>query len=426
MSTPNLPPGFDFTDPDIYSERLPVEELAEVRRAAPIWWNEQPVGKGGYNDGGFWVVTKHKDVKEVSRRSDVFSSWQNTALSRHRDDIAREVIEMQRLVMLNMDAPHHTRLRRIISRGFTPRAVGRLRDELSDRAQNIAKSAAAAGFGDFVEQVSCELPLQAIAGLLGVPLEDRKRIFDWSNELVGDVDPEFANGDSLTASAQLIGYAMEMAAEKTKNPGDDIATTLVQADIDGEKLSDDEFGWFVLMLAVAGNETTRNSITQGMMAFTEHPAQWELFKERRPETAADEIVRWATPVTSFQRTALEDTELGSVLIRKGQRVVMFYRSANFDEEVFDDPFTFDIMRDPNPHVGFGGNGAHYCIGANLAKMTLGLMFGAIADHMPDLTPVSAPDRLRSGWLNGIKHWQVDYQGGSAGNCPLEDVTPTTR
>ncbi|MDT5014174.1 MAG: cholest-4-en-3-one 26-monooxygenase, partial [Mycobacterium sp.] len=212
------------------------------------------------------------------------------------------------------------------------------------------------------------------------------------------------------ASTQLIGYAMQMAAEKAENPGDDIVTQLIEADIDGEKLSDDEFGWFVLMLAVAGNETTRNSITQGMMAFTEYPDQWELFKRERPETAADEIVRWATPVTSFQRTAQEDTELSGVQIKKGQRVVMFYRSANFDEDVFADPFTFNILRDPNPHVGFGGTGAHYCIGANLAKLTLGLMFGAIADHVPDLSPISQPDRLRSGWLNGIKHWQVDYGG----------------
>jgi cholest-4-en-3-one 26-monooxygenase len=419
MPSPNVPVGFDPTDPDTCLRRLPVEELAELQRTQPVWWCEQTPGKaGGFNDGGYWVVTKHKDVKEVSLRSDVFSSYENGVIPRFNDDIAREDIEVQRFVMLNMDAPHHTRLRKIISRGFTPRAVGRLRDELDQRAQNIAKAAAVEGSGDFVEQVACELPLQAIAGLLGVPLEDRKQIFDWSNELVGDVDPEFARSDSLTASTQLIGYAMQMAAEKAKNPGDDIVTQLVEADIDGEKLSDDEFGWFVLMLAVAGNETTRNSITQGMMAFTEFPDQWESFKAERPETAADEIVRWATPVTSFQRTAVEDTELSGVQIKKGQRVVMFYRSANFDEDVFDDPFTFNILRDPNPHVGFGGTGAHYCIGANLAKMTLDLMFGAIADHLPDLAPTSSPDRLRSGWLNGIKHWQVDYRGGPDGGCPV--------
>ncbi|MDT5321226.1 MAG: cholest-4-en-3-one 26-monooxygenase, partial [Mycobacterium sp.] len=186
------------------------------------------------------------------------------------------------------------------------------------------------------------------------------------------------------------------------------------------KLSDDEFGFFVIMLAVAGNETTRNSITHGMIAFANNPDQWELYKKERPSTAADEIVRWATPVTAFQRTANEDTELNGVQIKKGQRLVMSYRSANFDEEVFDDPYSFNILRDPNPHVGFGGTGAHYCIGANLARMTINLIFNAVADHMPDLKPISKPERLRSGWLNGIKHWQVDYTG----NPPQAGGTPT--
>src|SRR5919204_455973 len=254
VPSPNLPPGFDFTDPDIYAERIPVEEFAEVRSAAPIWWNEQAPGHGGgFNDGGFWAITKLNDVKEISRRSDVF------------------------------------------------------------------------------------------------------------------------------------------------------VTTLINADIDGEKLSDDEFGFFVMMLAVAGNETTRNSITQGMMAFADFPDQWELYKKERPETAADEIVRWASPITSFQRTALEDYELSGVQIKKGQRVVMFYRSANFDEGVFDDPYTFNILRDPNPHVGFGGTGAHYCVGANLARMTIDLMFNAVADNMPDLKPLAKPERLRSGWMTMSSH-----------------------
>ncbi|MGV0746295.1 cytochrome P450 [Mycolicibacterium sp. XJ870] len=414
----HLPPGFDFTDPDIYAERLPVEELAEMRKLAPIWWNEQPVGTGGFDDGGFWVVTKHKDVKDVSVRSDVFSSLEKTALPRYREGTVPQQIDQGKFVLLNMDAPHHTHLRKIISRAFTPRAVERLRGELAERAHNIVRTAAAEGTGDFVEQVSCELPLQAIAGLMGVPQDDRKKLFDWSNQMVGDQDPEFATNDAISASVELITYGMQMAAERTKNPGEDLVTKLVQADVEGHKLSDDEFGFFVILLAVAGNETTRNSITQGMMAFTDHPDQWELFKEQRPTTAADEIVRWATPVTSFQRTALEDTELAGVPIKKGQRVVMFYRSANFDEDVFDDPYTFNILRDPNPHVGFGGTGAHYCIGANLARMTIDLMFNAIADEMPDLTPLSEPERLRSGWLNGIKHWQVDYRGDAGAKCPV--------
>ena len=415
MPSPSFPPGFDLTDPDIYAERLPVEEFAELRATAPIWWNAQAPGTGGgFHDGGFWAITKHKDVKEISLRNDVFSSHENCVIPRFNNDIAREDIDLQRVVMLNMDPPQHTRLRKIIARGFTPRAIGRLRDELNERAQKIVKAAAATGSGDFVEQVACELPLQAIADLLGVPQEDRDKLFRWSNEMTGNDDPEYADIDPKASSVEVLTYAMQMAALKAENPGDDIVTTLINADIDGEKLSDDEFGFFVMMLAVAGNETSRNSITQGMMAFVDFPDQWELYKKERPETAADEIVRWATPVTCFQRTALTDYELSGVQIKKGQRVVMFYRSANFDEEVFDDPFTFNIMRNPNPHVGFGGTGEHYCIGANLAKMTINLIFNAVADHMPDLTPISAPERLRSGWLNGIKRWQVDYTG----QCPV--------
>src|ERR1700761_1453363 len=418
MPTPNLPSGFDFTDPDVHAERLPVEELAELRRTAPIWWNEQPMGTGGFDDGGFWVVSKHKDVKEVSLRNDVFSSLQKTAIPRYKEGTVREQIDRGKFVLLNMDAPQHTHLRKIISRGFTPRAVERLRDDLRERARQIVETAAAQGSGDFVEQVSCELPLQAIAGLLGVPQEDRMKLFHWSNQMVGDQDPEFANNDAIDASIQLIMYAMQMAADRAANPGPDIVTKLIEADVDGHKLSDDEFGFFVILLSVAGNETTRNSITQGMMAFTDFPDQWELYKRERPGTAADEIVRWATPVTSFQRTALEDYELSGVTIKKGQRVNMFYRSANFDEEVFDDPFTFNILRDPNPHVGFGGTGAHYCLGANLALMTIDLMFNAIADAMPDMKSAGTPERLRSGWLNGIKHWQVDYHTNGAAKCPV--------
>jgi cholest-4-en-3-one 26-monooxygenase len=412
--TPNLPVGFDFTDPDIYAERLPIEEFAEMRQVAPIWWNEQPENIGGFGDGGYWVVTKHKDVKEVSRRSDVFSSLEKTALPRYADGTVAQQIDTGKFVLLNMDAPHHTHLRKIISRAFTPRAIERLREDLAERARDIAEKAAAEGSGDFVEQVSCELPLQAIAGLMGVPQEDRMKLFHWSNQMVGDMDPEFADNDAISASVELITYGMQLAAERANTPGEDLVTKLVQADVEGGKLTDDELGFFVILLAVAGNETTRNSITQGMMAFTDFPDQWELFKRERPATAADEIVRWATPVTSFQRTALEDTELAGMQIKKGQRVVMMYRSANFDEEVFDDPFTFNILRDPNPHVGFGGTGAHYCIGTNLARMTIDLMFNAIADAMPDLTSLAKPERLRSGWLNGIKHWQVDYTGASAG------------
>jgi cholest-4-en-3-one 26-monooxygenase len=413
MACPNLPDGFDFLDAEVNLAGLPVAELAEVRKADPVHWVDVRGGTGGFGDKGYWLVTKHADVKEVSKRNDVFGSSPDGAIPVWPQEMTRDAIDLQRSVLLNMDAPQHTRLRKIISRGFTPRSVGRLEEELAARAQKIAETAAAEGSGDFVEQVSCELPLQAIAGLLGVPQDDRDKLFRWSNEMTAGEDPEYADIDPAMSSIELIQYAMQMADDRSKNPGDDIVTQLVEADIEGEKLSDDEFGFFVVMLAVAGNETTRNSITHGMIAFSQNPDQWELYKRERPETAADEIVRWATPVSAFQRTALEDVELGGVQIKKGQRVVMSYRSANFDDEVFDDPHTFNILRSPNPHVGFGGTGAHYCIGANLARMTINLIFNAIADHMPDLTPIGEPERLKSGWLNGIKHWQVDYTG----KCP---------
>jgi cholest-4-en-3-one 26-monooxygenase len=370
--------------------------------------------QGGFGDGGYWVVTKHRDIRDVSLRSDVFSSATKSIVPRYREDLAAGQIEAGRASMIMMDDPEHSRLRKIVSRAFTPRAVERLRDDLAERARHITTQAAAEGSGDFVRQVACELPLQAIAGLLGVPLEDYKKLFDWTNNMIGSDDPEFADNDALTSAGELMWYAMQLAGRKTAEPGDDIVSTLIQGDADGQRLSEAEFGMFVVTLAVAGNETTRNSITQGMMAFTDHPDQWELFKAQRPKTAADEIIRWATPITAFQRTALKDTELGGVRIKKDQRVVLFYRSANFDEEVFDDPYRFDISRNPNPHVGFGGTGAHYCIGANLARMTIDLMFNAIADQMPDLNSAGDPERLRSAFINGIKHWQVDYQG----TCPV--------
>jgi cholest-4-en-3-one 26-monooxygenase len=406
MAQPRIAPGFDLTDPDLYAQRVPQEELAELRQAAPIWWNPQPSDMG-FNDDGFWAVTRHRDVVAISRDSETFSSYENTAIVRFASGSTREQIEMQRVIMLNIDPPHHTKVRGIVSRGFTPRAINNLRDVLNDRAKKIVQQALANGTGDFVTDVACELPLQAIAELIGVPQEDRHKLFAWSNDMIGYDDPEYS-GDGETAAAEILGYSMVMAEDRRACPRDDIVTKLVNAQVDGDELTSDEFGFFVILLAVAGNETTRNAISHGMLAFLDHPDQWELFKAERPLTAVDEIVRWATPVTVFQRTATRDTELGGQLIKKGQRVGMFYRSANFDDEVFENPEHFNIMRNPNPHVGFGGTGAHYCLGANLARLEIDLIFNAIADAMPAITKAGDPQRLRSGWLNGVKRLPVSY------------------
>jgi cholest-4-en-3-one 26-monooxygenase len=400
-------PNIDLTDPELYAHRVPTEEFAELRRSAPVWWNEQRTGSKGFGDGGFWAVTRHADVMEVSKNDKLFSSWENTAIIRFEDNIDRDAIDMQRIIMLNTDPPHHTDMRRIVSRGFTPRAIGNLRDALTARARQIVMTAIEEGSGDFVTDVACELPLQAIAELLGVPQEDRKKLFHWSNQMIGYDDAEFAEAGAM-AAMELIGYSMGLAEDRKACPRDDIISKLVTAQ-EGEALNSDEFGYFVIMLAVAGNETTRNAITHGMIAFMENPDQWELFKATRPETMPDEVIRWGTPVTVFQRTATADTVLNGVEIKKGQRVGIFYRSANFDETVFDQPETFDINRSPNPHLGLGGMGVHYCLGASLAKLEIELIFNAIADVMPDIHAIGKPERLSSGWINGIKKCPVAYK-----------------
>ena len=408
MAEPHLADGLDLTDPDVLVNRIPHEEFAELRRTCPVWWNAQPYGSAGFDDDGYWAVTRHADVMAVSRDSDTYSTWQNTAIVRFREGMPRENIEMQRLVMLNIDPPQHTKVRAIVSRGFTPRAINALRNALSARAERIARDALDKGSGNFVTDVACELPLQAIAELLGIPQDDRLRIFDWSNQMVGYDDPEYG-ADPMMAAGELLAYAMKMAEERQQEPQQDIVTQLVNAEIDGGHLTSDEFGFFVLLLAVAGNETTRNAISGGMLAFLQHPEQWELFKAERRRTAVEEIIRWATPVNVFQRTALCDTELAGQQIKAGQRVCIFYGSANYDEEVFDDPYRFDITRTPNPHLGFGGSGAHFCLGANLARLEIELIFNALADHTPNIRQAGEAQRLRSGWLNGIKTLDVHYR-----------------
>ncbi|WP_030755010.1 cytochrome P450 [Streptomyces griseus] len=413
MPCPHLPEGFDATDPDLLSRRVPLPEFAELRRTAPVWWCPQPRGITGFDDEGYWAVTRHADVRYVSTHPELFSSHENTAVIRFNEHIGREQIDVQKLIMLNMDPPEHTRVRQIVQRGFTPRAIRGLETALRTRARAIAEEARAAaaedpdGSFDFVTRVAVELPLQAIAELIGVPQGDRSRIFDWSNKMVAYDDPEYAITEEVgvEAAMELIGYAMNMAAARKECPARDIVSQLVAAEGQGN-LSSDEFGFFVLLLAVAGNETTRNAISHGMHAFLTHPDQWELYKRERPATTAEEIVRWATPVVSFQRTATQDTELGGQKIKKGDRVGLFYSSANNDPEVFGNPEVFDITRDPNPHLGFGGGGPHFCLGKSLAVKEIDLIFDALADVLPDLTLAAEPRRLRAAWLNGVKELRV--------------------
>ncbi|MBM9458892.1 cytochrome P450 [Nocardioides sp. zg-536] len=400
----------DPTDPDILRERMPHAELLELRRTAPVSWVEQPDpgARAGFLDTGYWALSKHADVAAVSKNQADFSTYENGVIIRFAPEMTREELEQTRFLLINHDSPEHTKLRQIISRAFTPRAVGGLHDWLRARAEKIVDEALAKDCGDFVTDIAAELPLQAIAELLGVPQEDRGKLFEWSNQMLSYDDPDIP-GDQMTAFMEILAYSMALADDRRRNPQDDIVTKLVTADVDGNGLTDDEFGFFVILLAVAGNETTRNAITHGMKAFIDHPEQWELFKATRPDTAVDEIIRWATPVTVFQRTAKRDLEIGGRQVRAGERVGLLYASANFDEDVFTDPFTFDITREHNPHQAFGGHGAHYCIGANLARLEIKLIFDALADRDARISLAGEPVKLRSSWINGVKEMPVSYR-----------------
>jgi cholest-4-en-3-one 26-monooxygenase len=317
--------------------------------------------------------------------------------------------ESTKNLLLCMDPPRHTRVRRVGNRCFTPRALAGLEDDLREQAHRIVWAAKREGTGDFVVDVARHLPLQAIANLMGIPHGDRQQFFHWSDQMAGSEDPEYATAD-LSGTVEMFMYAHEAAEARVDNDLGDVTSRLVQPDAEGQRLTSEEFGFFFMILAVAGNETTRQAITHGMLAFLQHPDQWERWRSERPATAVDEILRWASPAVVLQRTATEDIEVAGQLVRKGERVGLYFASANFDENVFDEPGRFDIGRSPNPHVTFGGGGSHFCIGANLTRLELKVMFDVIADELTDVTLLGPPRRLRSSWLNGIKHLPVRYGG----------------
>jgi cholest-4-en-3-one 26-monooxygenase len=394
----------DLSDPDLLAHRLPLGEFAWLRRHQPIRWNPQPP-QAGYGDAGYWAITRHADVTAVTRGVG-WSVEANSSFVRRLDE-SDPTGESTKNLLLCMDPPRHTRVRRVGNRCFTPRALAGLEDELRERAHQIVWTAKRDGTGDFVIDVARHLPLQAIAGLMGIPDHDRQQLFDWSDQMAGSEDPEYADNDA-SGVVEMFAYAHAAAEARSEVDRGDVTSRLVQPDADGQRLNSEEFAFFFMILAVAGNETTRQAITHGILAFLEHPEQWERWRSERPLSAVDEILRWASPAVVLQRTATEDIEVGGHLVRTGERVGLYFPSANFDEEVFDDPERFDIGRTPNPHVTFGAGGSHYCIGANLSRLELKVMFDVIAEELADMRLVGPPSRLRSSWLNGIKHLPVDY------------------
>jgi cholest-4-en-3-one 26-monooxygenase len=297
----------------------------------------------------------------------------------------------------------------LVNRGFTPKAMRMLEEHYREVAQRLVGEALDAGSIEFVESVSSELPLIAIAELVGIPVEDRRRVFDWSNRMIGSTDPDYSGGpeDATNAAAELYMYFNGLAAERAASPREDIISALI-SEHDGDKLSEHEFDLFMLLLAVAGNETTRNGISHGLLALIEHPEAFAAMKADRGllETGVEEMLRWATPVNNFRRSATCDVELHGVQIREGDAVVMLYASANRDESVFADPFRFDVTRNPNPHVTFGGGGPHFCLGANLARLEMRILFDELLARVDTIELVGEVTRLRSNFIHGIKKLPV--------------------
>ena len=393
----------DLMDPRTYVDGVPHRYFAELRAERAVQWREQ-AGAPGY-----WAVTGYDDCVTVNRDWAHYSSHRRSSLALELPD---EELEQQRLMMINMDPPLHTRYRRLVNRGFNPRMIRELEASIHRATDGIIDSVCEKGEADFVTDISAELPLIVIAELLGVPHGDRHRMFDWSNRMIGSDDPEYQiSPESATESAlELYAYANELFAAKRLHPQDDLMTSLAQVEVEGERLSDLELELFFLLLTVAGNETSRNLMSGAMHAFFEQPGQWQRLVADRSllPTAVEEMLRYITPVMNFRRTATADVELRGLRIGEGDKVIFFHTSANRDEKVFDQPQHFDVGRDPNPHIAFGGGGPHFCLGANLARMEIRVMFEHLLDRMPDIRPNGTPQRLQSNFINGMKHLPVAF------------------
>ncbi len=402
MGTRNL----DIFDPDIYVEGVPHEAFRVLRSERPVSFQAEPP------DGrGFWAITKYADIVSISKDPGTFSSWRGGT---NIPDYPPDNLEVIRMLMVNMDPPQHNKFRRLTSTGFTPRMIARMEEYIRRAAVEIVDEVIESGSCDFVTKVAAELPLVVIADIMGVPQEDRHLVFDWSNRLIGFDDPEFQTSleDATIAASEMWAYANQLAESKRGQDGKDLTTVLINAEVDGEQLSEMEFDAFFLLLCVAGNETTRNLISGGMLALLEHPQQRArlLADPSLLNSAVEEMLRWVTPVIHFRRTATRDVELRGQQIKEGDKVVLYYSSANRDEEVFENPQQFDVGRTPNDHIAFG-IGQHSCLGLNLARLEIRVMFEELLRRMPDIELAGPVRRLRSNFINGVKSFPVKFTPG---------------
>jgi cytochrome P450 len=386
--------------------------FATLRRESPVTFFETPEMAGFPTGAGHWALTRHDDVHYASRHPELFSS---SPTSTSLNDVPVEVAEFFGS-MITLDDPRHLRLRGIVNRAFTPKVLKRIEESVAQRARAVVTDfveAHANGNGDFVAEVAAPLPLQIICDMMGIPHEDEQKVFHWTSVIMGAGDDEASGGlDEITRVAtELATYGMQLAEDRRAHPADDLTTNLVQADLDGEKLTSAEISSFFILLCAAGNETTRNAISHGLVALTRYPDErrkWWADFDGVAGTAVEEIVRWGSPIIFMRRNLTEDLELSGVRMKAGDKVSMWYNSANRDEDKFDSPWLFDVTRNPNPHIGYGAGGAHFCLGANLARREIRVLFGELHRQLPDVVAVEEPAILRSAFVHGIKRLPVAW------------------
>lgn len=385
--------------------------FATLRREAPIsFW--PAIELEGFTAGnGHWALTRLDDVFFASRHPELFSSSPNITINDQTPELAEYFGSM-----IVMDDPRHQRLRSIVSRAFTPKVVARIEASVRDRAHQLVTSMMANHpdrRADLVSEIAGPLPLQIICDMMGIPEDDHQKIFHWTNVILGFGDPDLATdfGEFLQVSMDIGAYATALAEDRRVNHHDDLTTALVEAEVNGERLSSSEIATFFILLVVAGNETTRNAISHGVLALSRYPEErdrWWADYDGLAHTATEEIVRWASPVVYMRRTLTRDFELSGTKMAEGDKVSLWYCSANRDESKFADPWRFDVARNPNPHVGFGGGGAHFCLGANLARREIRVVFDELRREMPEIVATTEPRRLLSQFIHGIKVLPVTW------------------
>jgi cytochrome P450 len=402
--TPSDRDAATVLNPDTFTTGAPYEALARLRRDAPV----HPVQLPGLPR--LWLVTRHSDVVRISRDDHTFSSAQGNTLIRTRT-------APNSAMLPGLDPPRHTHFRKLINQGFTPRNIKRLEGRIRSIARTIVDDVVEKGSFDAVPDISAELSLQVIAELIGVPQEDRQKLFHWSNAIgsLGIEDPDYAPTPEMLgeAAAEMFGYCAALVARRrAEEPRDDILSALLAAEVDGERLNTNQLNEFFLLLAIAGNETTRNTLSHGILALSDHPEQRALVATD-PTTiplATAELLRWSTPVLHFRRTVMVDCQIAGQSVPAGDWVGLHYLSANRDEAVFSDPERFDVTRQDAGHVAFGGGGTHFCLGAQLAKLELRIMLEELYPRIPQLTVTAPPSRLRSSFFHGIKSLPCSTEG----------------